>query len=71
MDIKRLAVLRTASNFDRPYPGQSAYASLMASTNGGSGGFGPATENLFRVGSLLINDIVSHWSAWQNGVPQP
>ena len=71
VDIKRLAVLRTASNFDRPYPGQSAYASLMASTNGGSGGFGPATENLFRVGSLLINDIVSHWSAWQNGVPQP
>lgn len=30
VDLKRLAVLRTASNFDRPYPGQTAYASLMA-----------------------------------------
>lgn len=71
VDLKRLAVLRTASNFDRPYPGQSAYASLMASTNGGSGGFGPATENLYRVGSLLVNDIVSQWAMWQNGAPRP
>jgi len=71
VDLKRLAVLRTASNFDRPYPGQSAYASLMASTNGGSGGFGPATENLYRVGGLLVNDIVSQWPLWRLGVPKP
>ena len=71
MDIKRLVGAAHGVELDRPYPGQSAHASLMVSTNGGSGGFGPATENLFRVGSLLINDIVSHWSAWQNGVPQP
>jgi purine nucleoside permease len=68
-DVTRLAVLRTASNFDRPYPGQSAAASLLASTTGASGGFGPATTNLYRVGGPLIADIVAHWSAWQNGVP--
>jgi purine nucleoside permease len=71
LDLKRLAVLRTASNFDRPYPGQSAQASLIASTTGGSGGFGPATQNLVRVGGVLVKDIVARWAVWQNGVPPP
>jgi hypothetical protein len=30
LDIERVAVLRSASNFDRPYPGQSAYDSLVS-----------------------------------------
>ena len=71
VDIKRLAVLRTGSNFDRPHPGQTAYASLMASTNSGSGGFGPATQNLYNVGGILVRDIVMHWDTWQVGVPAP
>lgn len=69
VDAKRLAVLRTGSNFDRPYPGQSAQASLLASTTGGSGGFGPATENLARVGGVLVRDIVARWPLWREGVP--
>ena len=69
VDLKRLAVLRTASNFDRPYPGQSAYSSLMASTTGASGGFMPATKNLVIVGGALVRDIVARWSDWQTGVP--
>jgi purine nucleoside permease len=68
-DVTRLAVLRTGSNFDRPYPGQSAVASLMASTSGESGGFGPATTNLYRVGGPLVADIVANWSVWRKGVP--
>jgi purine nucleoside permease len=71
LDIKRLAVLRTGSNFDRPYPRQSAYASLMASTTGGSGGFGIATNNLAIVGGLLVKDIVANWAQWKEGVPAP
>lgn len=70
-DVKRLAVLRTASNFDRPHSGQSAYASLMASTAGTPGGFVPATQNLYAVGGLLVNDIVAHWDQWRVGVPAP
>jgi purine nucleoside permease len=67
VDLKRLAVLRTASNFDRPHPGQSALASLTAD----SGGFVPATHNLYRVGSLLVRDIVAHWAQWREAVPAP
>lgn len=69
VDLKRLAVLRTASNFDRPYPGQSAHASLVASTTGASGGFAIATENLARAGGPLVRDIVARWALWKEGVP--
>jgi purine nucleoside permease len=71
VNLKRLAVLRTGSNFDRPYPGQSAYESLMASTTGASGGFMPATKNLAIVGGALVRDIVKNWSQWEAGVPSP
>jgi purine nucleoside permease len=71
VDLKRLAVLRTGSNFDRPHPGQSAHASLLASTTGASGGFVPATQNLVKVGGVLVNDIVQHWAQWREGVPAP
>ena len=69
LDSKRLAVLRTASNFDRPYSGQNARDSLKASTNGVTGGFVPATKNLYLAGSPLVRDIVAHWPQWREGVP--
>ena len=65
LDLRRVAVLRTASNFDRPYAGQSAYDSLKAQ----SGGFAAATRNLLIAGKPLVDDIVVHWDAWQRGVP--
>jgi purine nucleoside permease len=67
VELRRLAVLRTGVNFDRPYPGQSAYASLTAD----SGGFLPATNNLYHVGGIVVRDIVSHWAQWRDGVPAP
>lgn len=71
VDMKRLAVLRTGSNFDRPYPGQSAHASLIASTTGATGGFMPATHNLPAVAGIVVRDIVAHWAEWREGVPPP
>ena len=71
VDLKRLAVLRTGSNFDRPYPGQSAHASLLASTTGATGGFVPATQNLVIVGGIVVRDIVARWPLWRESVPAP
>jgi purine nucleoside permease len=65
LDLQRVAVLRTGSNFDRPYAGQTAYLSLKAS----SGGFKPALNNLVAAGSPLINEIVTNWSRWSAGIP--
>ncbi len=66
LDLRRVAVLRTGSNFDRPYPGQSAYDSLATSI---SGGFTPALNNLVRAGGPLIDDILARWPSWQKGLP--
>jgi purine nucleoside permease len=65
LDLKRVAVLRTASNFDRPYPGQTAYDSLVNSI---SGGFLPAIHNLVNAGGPLVNDIVKSWPRWKFGL---
>jgi len=65
LDLRRVAVLRTGANFDRPHPGQTAYDSLKAT----SGGFQPALGNIVAAGSPLINEIVSHWERWSEGIP--
>ena len=65
LDFDRVAVLRTASNFDREAPGQTPVASLAAK----SGGFGPATTNAYRVGSAYADAIIDNWPAWSKGVP--
>jgi len=67
LDLRRVAVLRTASNFDRPHEGQSAYDSLRST----SGGFAAATKNLLIAGRPLVDDIVGHWDRWRDGVPTP
>jgi len=33
-------------------------------------GFAPATENLYRAGNPLVQDIVMHWGEWRDGVPR-
>lgn len=62
----RIALLRTASNFDREAPGQEVGASLSAK----SGGFLPATHNAYRVGHALVADILARWDVWARGVPK-
>ncbi|PHV11393.1 purine nucleoside permease [Chitinimonas sp. BJB300] len=67
LDLNRVAVLRTASNFDRPHAGQTAYESLILKE---SGGFVPAINNLYIAGGPLIRNIVSNWEQWKSGVPR-
>ncbi|MFT4128594.1 purine-nucleoside phosphorylase [Labrys sp. (in: a-proteobacteria)] len=64
LDFERIAVLRTASNFDREAPGQSAAESLSAK----SGGFGPSVANAYRVGSAFADAIIKDWPDWSAGV---
>lgn len=56
----------TWARYDRPHDGQSAFESL----NTRSGGFPAATANLFVVGSPLVQEIVTHWDSWKDGVPR-
>lgn len=65
LDFERIAVLRTASNFDREPDGVSPIDSLSAK----SGGFGPATANAYRVGSAFTDAVIADWAKWEKGVP--
>ncbi|RKP43771.1 purine-nucleoside phosphorylase [Pararobbsia silviterrae] len=67
VDVARVAVLRTGSDFDRPHDGQSDVDNLLNYQQ--QGGFGPAVENLYRAGSPLVAEITTHWPQWKNGVP--
>ncbi|HKT65548.1 purine-nucleoside phosphorylase [Burkholderia sp. 22313] len=68
VDLSRVAVLRTGSDFDRPYAGQTSADNLLNYAD--QGGFAPATENLYRAGNPLVQDIVTHWGEWRDGVPR-
>ncbi|HEV2504594.1 MAG TPA: purine nucleoside permease [Mesorhizobium sp.] len=65
LQFDRIALLRTASNFDREPEGKTAIESLSAN----SGGFGPATANAYRVGSKFTDTVIGAWADWQKGVP--
>ena len=66
LDFNRIAVLRTASNFDREAPGQTAVESLGAK----SGGYLPSVTNAYRVGGALAHAIVADWATWSGGPPK-
>ncbi|GAB7358635.1 hypothetical protein MBLNU230_g3865t1 [Neophaeotheca triangularis] len=59
VDFSRIILMRTASNFDRPYSGQTAVDSLLFAE---SGGFGPAVENIYRAGIPIIEGIMQGWN---------
>jgi purine nucleoside permease len=67
LDLHRVAVLRAGSDFDRPYPGQTAADNLL--NYAGQGGFTIALQNLFIAGNPLVQAITGNWAAWQRGVP--
>jgi purine nucleoside permease len=68
IDLKRVMVLRAASDFDQQHPGQTALESLQASLNDSTGG-DIALENLYRVGSVVNAYILQNWNEWEKGVP--
>ena len=68
VDLNRVAAVRSGSDFDRPYDGQSASDNLL--NYAAQGGFAPAIENLYRAGNPLVQEIATHWAEWRDGVPQ-
>ena len=68
LDLHRVADLRSGADFDRPYPGQTALATLTDQRRLGDSAT-VAAENLVRAGMPLVNAIVMHWGEWQSGIP--
>ncbi len=69
-DVKRVLVLRTASNFDMQWPGGDAAESLSGEKLGpGYSAYLPALEAAHRVGSVVVHELVKNWSRYENAVP--
>jgi purine nucleoside permease len=68
VDLRRVADLRAGADFDRPYPGQSAVATLTDQRHL-SDSATVAANNLVHAGMPLVTAIVAHWSEWEQGVP--
>jgi len=68
LDLRRVAVLRSGSDFDRPYPGQKALATLVDQRDLNDSGT-IAAANLVHAGMPLVDAIVAHWDEWRQGVP--
>ena len=68
-DIRRLMVLRTGSNYQMPYPGRSAAEHITALKRGEYPALMPAFAAAYRVGSMVVEEIVAHWDKHADTIP--
>jgi purine nucleoside permease len=69
VDLDRVLVLRTASNYDVPRNGLTATESLAQTKIGHYSAYLPALETAYRVGHVVIDSIVANWSADRDHLP--
>lgn len=60
VDFSRIIVMRTASDFDRPYPGESDLDNLFYYDQGG---FTPSIENIYLAGTPVVKGILDGWDS--------
>lgn len=64
----RFMVLRTASNYTMPPPGMSAAEHLLQE-NEGYAGLDASVEAAYRVGSVVVDEIVKRWPTYRDRTP--
>jgi len=67
VDFSRIIIMRTGSDFDREYPGQSAAENLFADP----GGLVPSVLNLHLAGVKVIEGIIAGWEKTFEGGVEP
>lgn len=70
VDVNRVLVLRTASNFDSQRPQLTAAESLAENKAGGYAGFIPAVESAWKVGSTVVHELIANWKKYRSVMPQ-
>jgi len=69
VDLSRVLVLRTASNFDQQHEGISAAESLAETKIGHYSAYLPALEAAWRVGNVVVEELAGHWQRYENSTP--
>ncbi|RKF75098.1 Purine nucleoside permease [Golovinomyces cichoracearum] len=66
VDYSRIIIMRTASDFDRPYPGQATTENLFHMP---PGAFETAIFNIYAAGTPVIQGILNGWQlVFENGI---
>ena len=69
MDINRVLVLRTASNFDQQRVGLTAAESLAETKVSKYSAYLPALDDAYRVGHVVVDRIVADWTETRERIP--
>lgn len=69
VDLNRVLVLRTASNYDVPRNGLTATQSIADTKIGHYSAYLPSLETAYRVGHVVVDNIVDHWSQDRDHLP--
>jgi purine nucleoside permease len=69
IDMHRVLVLRTVSNFTREAPGETPADSLKRMATGNYPAFRESVEAAEAVGDKVVRDIVEHWGACEAKIP--
>ena len=69
VDLKRVLVLRTVSNFDRQPRGLTAPESLARQRIGKYAAYLPSLEAAYRVGHVVVSEFLTHWPQYEATVP--
>jgi len=69
VDLQRVLVLRTVSNYDREPPGATPADSLKTMVSGNYSAYFPALEAAQIVGDKVVRDIVEHWPERATAIP--
>lgn len=71
VDVQRVLVLRTASNFDMQPPGGDAAESLAGEKLGpGYSAYLPSLDAAHRVGSVVVHELVKNWAKYEREIPR-
>lgn len=60
VDFSRIIIMRTASDFDRPYIGEAAITNLFYANQGA---FEPAIQNIYLAGVKVVEGILDQWDS--------
>ena len=69
VDLRRVLVLRTASDFDSPPPGMTAAEGLARNKIGQYAGYLPALEAAWRVGHPVVKNLTENWVKYRDQLP--
>jgi purine nucleoside permease len=69
IDINRVLVLRTASNYDQQRAGITAAESLSETKVSHYSAYMPSLEAAYRVGHVVVDDLVANWNKTKDTLP--